>query len=301
MTALRFPRRPFRSTPSPELYVPTPAHSATLQSLVTAVTADDGPVLLTGDAGTGKTMLALRLMVNLSETWTPVLLPTARFQTPAELHQAILFDLSQPYQGLTEQELRLTVTEQLLNLAASNHRALLVLDEAHTLGDGALQELRHFDNLTLHGEHAAALLLVGLPSIQQRLSLEQRLAITIQINALTESDATLFLKSQAASGEVEFDDEALSVIVSASHGNPRLLNRLAAASLAMSLDAGETMIDVEAALAAVELHSSAVPAQPAHLPLAAESPGKARSNTAMGHHPAPHQTPKQKARKRKAA
>ena len=74
--------------------------------------------------------------------------PQCPRERPAELLQAILFDLAKPYQGLGEQELRLAVTGHLLDFAmAGSFPTVLLLDEAQHLSLAVLEELRLLGNL----------------------------------------------------------------------------------------------------------------------------------------------------------
>lgn len=300
--AFRVDRRPFRSAPSAEAFVLVPPPVAALATLAAAIRADEGLFLLHGDSGVGKTTVALALLRSLADRHTPVYLPTARLQSPTELYQAILFDCARPYQGFSEQELRLAVTEQLLDFCAAGKSALIVLDEAHALGDGALAELFHFDNLQHHGRRAAAVLLVGRSSLRERLrgtSLQQRVAVAVHLETLSTEDSGNYLRHQARG--FAFTHEAIDILAAHGEGNARLLNRLASQALAFAHDTGHGLIDAEAALAAVEFHRPSAPAQPAQLHWPDESITDSDDSTAEAGQPAAALQPKQKARKRKAA
>src|SRR4051812_18153830 len=96
--------RPFRSAPDIAAYYPATAHEEALHLLRQAV-ADDEPVaLLTGESGSGKTLLAALLMDRVSESASCVFVTNAHLRHRGDLFQAILYDLGQPYVGLGEQE-----------------------------------------------------------------------------------------------------------------------------------------------------------------------------------------------------
>jgi type II secretory pathway predicted ATPase ExeA len=181
---------------------------------------------------------------------------------PGDLLQAILFDLSQPYEGLTEQELRLAVTGQLLQSSAgSGYPTVLLIDEAQQLTDAALEELRLLGNLeTLHGA-ALFVLLVGQPGLREALdrpehtAFAQRVAVRVGLHPLTVDESADYLRHQveAAGGDpgVVFDDSAVSLFAGGCGGVPRILNQAAALAASLAADAGANVIDVEAALEAL--------------------------------------------------
>ena len=300
---LRFDRRPFRTAPSPELSVAAPTQEAALAQLRYAL--DSGPTLLDGDPGVGKTTVALKLLVELAPSATPIYLPGCKYERPAALHQAILFDLSRPHEGKSESELRLAVHEALLN---EKQRAILVLDDAHDLSDEALEELRGFDNLAVRGGDAVSILLVAANSLRERLAkpelaaVTSRLGMRVRVDRFNVKDAVNFVRDQITScgGSSEsFSDEAIEMIVSQGQGIPRMINRLASLALAIASESGEESVDVEAVLEAQARLD--MPAEPAHLSLKAESKPAAAGRAAAARDAAAGRTPKQKARKRSAA
>ena len=107
-------RRPFRPTPDTEFYYPATSHEGALDQLRRGIADDEGLLLLTGDPGLGKTLLARRLLETLEEPIQSVLLTNGHLATNSDLLQAVLFDLDLPYQGLLEQASRLAITASLL-------------------------------------------------------------------------------------------------------------------------------------------------------------------------------------------
>src|SRR6185436_16109443 len=141
-------------------YFPATSHEAALHRLERALDDDEGLLLLTGDAGSGKTMVARRLLEGLEEHVRCVLLTNSHVARNGDLLQAILFDLGLPYQGLTEQVARLAVTESCLEFYREGGKTLIVVDEAHHLHADTLEELRLLSNLEGNGGKAVQVLLV---------------------------------------------------------------------------------------------------------------------------------------------
>jgi type II secretory pathway predicted ATPase ExeA len=306
-------RRPFRPAPAPELFFPAGAHAAAADRLRAAFDAGDGIALLDGGPGTGKTAVAVRFLESLGPTAVPVFLPSGRVTRPSDLHQAILFDLGLPYQGLGETELRLAVTGHWLGELAAGRRGAVVIDEAHHLGPDALEEVRLLDNLGGRGAKAVFTLLVGLPGLRDRLArpefepLAQRISCRVRLAPLPQDEAAAYLCHQvtACGGAADrlLTPEAAGLIAEYALGVPRVLNQLAAAAFDLAAEGGEQVVDVEAVCEAadrLELRP-ADPAPAAHPAGAAESGPGEDGEDGEGDEPGRSRGPKQKARRRRAA
>src|SRR5208337_4845199 len=97
--------------------------------------------------GMGKTLLCHRFLERLGTEPITAFLTNSHVGDRAGLLQALLFELSLPHQGRSEQEMRLALTECLLQNFQSGRRTLLLIDEAQHLGVDHLEELRLLGNL----------------------------------------------------------------------------------------------------------------------------------------------------------
>lgn len=305
--------RPFRPAPAAELYYPAGGHSAAADRLRASFEGGEGIAVLDGGPGSGKTLTAIRFLDALKGVATPVFIPSARLSRPAELHQAILFDLGKPYQGVGENELRLAVTEHWIGELAAGRRGAIVLDEAHLLSPELLEEIRLLDNLEARGTKAAFVLLVGLPGLRDTLarpgleSLAQRTSCRARLDPLPVEEAVAFLHHQltVCGGNPDrlLPDEPAGLIARAGRGIPRVLNQLAAESLAVAAAADQKSVDVEAVCEAVDrLGLPPLEPEPEEFPV--EPVGSGGREAGEGREPdEPGQTrvPKQKVRKRRVA
>jgi len=253
--------RPFRPTPDAGSYYPATGHELALDQLRVALAEGQGLALLTGAPGTGKTLLCHVLLERLGDVFNPALLTNSHVGNVAGMLQAILHDLSLPYEGRGEQELRLSLTDALLNSYAQGRPTLLMFDEAQNLPPDALEELRLLGNLEGREGKAIQVILVAQPLFLESLdqpqlaALRQRLAVRAQLCALTQDEAADFLVHQirAVNGKPErvFSDEALSLLARGSEGIPRLLNQTAHQALSLACRAAMDQVDAEVALEAL--------------------------------------------------
>ncbi len=258
-------RRPFRTAPDTDSYYPATTHELALHDLERALREDEPISLLRADTGMGKTIVARRLLEQQEdESLRRVMIANSIFAGRRDLLQTILFELGLNYQGLSEQEARLAVTDDCLKHFQNGGRTLLVIDEAHHLNGECLEELRLLGNLAANRGLAVQIILVALPKVWDRIdqkgmeSLLQRLAIRPELQPLDESESIDYIVHQmrwagAKKPERIFDHETLNLFASHSHGIPRLLSQMASASLTLAAENGLDCVDYEAANEAIQL------------------------------------------------
>ncbi len=255
-------RQPFRPAVDPDSYFPAPTHEEAIAALAAGFARRDPIVLIDGKIGVGKSLVARKWLEHLLPDVPRVILPNAHAERPGGLLQAILFDMGKPYEGLTESELRLSVTGVLLDVAAENiYPTVLVLDEAQNLSQAALEEVRLLGNLETRSGSATFTVLVAQPTLREALYtskyelIAQRVGVQTTVQQLTQAESADYIRHQlrSAGGEPEklFDDEAVALIAGAGGGVPRLLNRVAAMAMELAGSAESEQVDVEAGLEAL--------------------------------------------------
>ncbi len=254
--------RPFPTTPDSACYYPATAHENALGHLLKGIREEEGILLLVADPGMGKSLMAQILLERLEEKWASSLVTNTHLADRKSLYQAILFDLGLPYDGDTEQVLRLRLTDFLLRNCQDGKKTLIVVDEAQHLSVDLLEELRLLGNLEAGMGKAVQVLLVGQTSLLRRLeepelaSLQQRLAIrtALQPMDVEESYDYLLFHLRLAGGKPEkfVEEDALEMLARSCQGVPRLLNQAGHWMLALSEENELEKVDLEAAQEALE-------------------------------------------------
>ena len=253
--------RPFRTTPDVDAYYPATTYETSLAQLRQALHEDEGIVLLEGEAGSGKTLMAHLLFEKLPDGWRTAFLTHCRFFGRGDLLQAILFDLGLPYQGLSEHEMRLELTRSCLEKFRQGGRTIIVADEAHLLSMDQLEELRLLSNLEGKEGKAVQVVLIRLPGLFETIrkpgleTFKQRLAVSCRLDPLSVEESADYLLHQIrrVGGRPEklLGEDVLDILSHASRGVPRLLNQAAHCAFKLAYEAEAEQVDAEAAVEAI--------------------------------------------------
>lgn len=256
-------RRPFRPMPDSDCYYPATTHEHALEQVLQALRHDEGHILLTAEPGLGKTLLAHCLLERLGPQTTSAFVTNSHLSDRTSLLQVIMYELALPYDGRSEQDMRLALTDYLLENFKAGRRALLVVDEAHHLSVDLLEELRLLGNLEARTGKALQVVLLAQPAVFHTLvqpeltALRQRLAIKTTLEPLGCDEAADYLVHhlRGAGGRVEdvIADEALTLLAQQTHGVPRLLNQAAHQALLLTHSVGAPQVDAEAAVEALRV------------------------------------------------
>jgi len=231
-------RNPFEITPDPSFLFPTGRHNESLAALYYGVRRHKGFVVLTGEVGTGKTLL-LRCLLQLLKQSADVKYAyvfNGRL-TPLEFLQYIAGDLGLPASGKNKSELLLQLAAYVVARGERKLTTVLVVDEAHHLSEEILEEIRLLTNLETAEEKLLQILLVGQPELDDKLDsidlrqLKQRIAVRSHLAALDANETKgyiecrLQLGGSAEPGKI-FPAETVAAVHRHSRGFPRLINTI---------------------------------------------------------------------------
>src|SRR5215471_8547539 len=183
-------KNPFEITPDPNFLFFTKKHNEALAALYYGVKRRKGFVVLTGEVGTGKTLLVRCLLQLFSRANVANAYVFNPCLTPMEFLQYVAGDFRIPTAGRSKSELLLDLCTFVIGRHKQGLATVLVVDEAHHLSVEVLEEIRLLTNLETPEEKLLQILLVGQPELDEKLDsrnlrqLKQRIAVRAQLGCL---------------------------------------------------------------------------------------------------------------------
>lgn len=230
-------RNPFEISPDPRFLFATKQHNEALASLYYGVKRRKGFVVLTGEVGTGKTMLIRCLLELLSHSNVAYAYLFNPRLTGMDFLQYIAGDLHLPFAGKSKSDLLLTLSTYAIARFQKGLTTVLVVDEAHHLSTDVLEEIRLLTNLETRDAKLLQILLIGQPELDDKLDsielrqLKQRIALRSHLRALDLDDTCGYVYRRLQIAGVTnpsaiFPMETIVEVHRHSQGYPRLINTL---------------------------------------------------------------------------
>lgn len=242
---------PFGLTPDTRFFVPLQQHQDVLAVLKTALNAGEGFIKISGEVGSGKTMLCRMLLQQAEHDWQLAYLPDPCL-TPLELRWALALELGLQYSGnIDPPQLLQLLQRQLMLLAAQGKKTIVLLDEAQALPDDTLEALRLLTNLETEQRKLLQVVLFGQPELNRRLSsyrfrqLRQRITFSSHLSLMSRKQVAAYLHQrmqQAGASVALFRPAAEASISRYSRGIPRLVNVLAHKALLLAFGEGRAVV-----------------------------------------------------------
>lgn len=240
--------QPFSLTPDPDFVYVDMQHQTALDTLMLALESGEGFVKVTGEVGTGKTLLCRRLMGALPASVVTAYIFNPRLE-PQGLLRALAVELGlSPTRQDDEHAIYQMIEGELLQLAAQGHRVVCCIDEAHALPTASLEALRLLSNLETNKRKLLQIALFGQPELDRMLrtpalrSLSSRMGFGVRLGGLSLKDFRRYLKHRMTvagwHGHRVFSDGATWALWRASRGIPRVANVLAHQCLMLAYGKG---------------------------------------------------------------
>lgn len=234
----RLTRNPFEISPDPYFFYPTPRHNEALANLNYGVQRRKGFVVVTGEVGTGKTLLVRCLLDALNRNQISFAYVFNPRLSVLDFLRYMLTDLRLPMTGKTKSEMLAHLNNYLIARFRRGSTAALIVDEAQLLSWELLEEIRLLTNLETSQQKLLQIVLVGQPELDQKLDsphlrqLKQRVGLRCRLEPLSLDELRgyihrrLELAGANSHGATIFADGAIESVHRFSRGIPRLINTL---------------------------------------------------------------------------
>jgi MSHA biogenesis protein MshM len=239
---------PFRITPHTDFFFSGGNRGATLDALTYAITHDEGIVKVSGEVGSGKTMLCRVLMERLPDTVTIIYLAN-----PSLSREDILYAIADELQLEIPENARAALVlrmlqERLIKSYSEGRQIVVLIDEAHAMPVETLEEIRLLSNLESNRNKLLQLVLFGQPELNAVLSrpdmrqLKERITHNFMLEPLIRDDVASYvdfrMRAAGYKGPNVFMPEAIKAIAATSLGLTRRINILADKALLAAFATG---------------------------------------------------------------
>jgi len=250
-------KNPFEITPDPRFFFGTPGHNEALASLCYGVDRRKGFIVITGEVGTGKTLLTRCLSRNLTLQQIPFAYIFNPLLSILEFLQYAVRDMGVSLSGKTKGDLLGDLNRFLIAQHRQNSTAVLIIDEAHLLSWELLEEIRLLTNLETAEQKLLQIILVGQPELDQKLEsqslrqLKQRISLRCRLLPLSEEQTRKYVELRLLMAGAQggrrnlFAEASLKLIHQYSGGIPRIVNTICEAALVATFALRNTTVSPE--------------------------------------------------------
>ena len=247
---------PFSLTPNTRYFLKLPSHQQAFDLLLEALDGEANFAKITGEVGTGKTMLCRKALNSLEfhkNRFVTAYIPHPIFGAEGVVH-AIAEELSiEREANLSYTELLKAVTESIASFSREGKRVVLFIDEAQAMPEETLATVHLLANIETQNPNPLQVILFGQPELDELLDrpmlakIKRDLAFSFILPALDRDDVAAYVAHRLAkagySGPHMFTKKALNLLYDGSQGIPRLINVLSHKALMVAFGRGEQVID----------------------------------------------------------
>jgi general secretion pathway protein A len=245
---------PFNVTADPKIFYTNPIYQRTYAYLLYAICERKGVIVLTGEAGTGKTTLLRRLIENLENIVQFAFCPYP-ISSFADLLDFVCDDLALPQKPQDQTQQLEALRSFLIARKRQKQYCALLIDEAHNLQPPVLSALVQLADFTVEGEMLLPIILVGQPELEDNLShpLAASLKLLVtgshRLDRLKKNEVGPFIFHRLSAADCDrhniFPPEVVRDIAEYSQGIPRCINTICDNSLLVACAEAKNVVTRE--------------------------------------------------------
>ncbi len=244
--------QPFSLTPNTHFYLNSQTHQQALELLLVALRNREGFIKISGEVGTGKTLLCRMLLNALEAPFLTAYIPNPGL-SPMGLYLAVAEELGvSPEKDKGSHHLLKCLSDRLIELAGDGKQVVLIIDEAQAMSETTIEALRLLTNLETESAKLLQVVLFGQPELDEMLQqqnlrqLQQRITFQQRISPLDQLSVGQYVSHRLSlagyNGPPLFDRGAIALLYKATGGIPRLVNILSHKSLMSAYGQGHRLI-----------------------------------------------------------
>ncbi|MFO8025158.1 ExeA family protein [Thiohalophilus sp.] len=245
---------PFSITPDTAYFFSYGHYADALNTLLVALRSGEGFIKVTGEVGTGKTLLCRKLLNTLDKDFFTAYIPNPMV-TPSGLLAGLATELgvtlsNRPY---GQYQLQKLISDRLIELTAEGCKVVLCLDEAQAIPTDTLETLRLLTNLETEKYKLMQVVLFGQPELDDRLNtrqvrqLKQRISFSYRLEPIDREGLDSYVSHRLVvagyQGGGLFEHGAMRTLYKCSRGIPRLINILSHKAMMAAYGRGDTTVD----------------------------------------------------------
>jgi MSHA biogenesis protein MshM len=244
---------PFTLSPDTSYFFAYGHYANALNTLLVALRSGEGFIKVSGEVGTGKTLLCRKLMATLGDKFEILYIPNPQL-TAYGLQVAVAEELDIKVSRYVHR-LQKAITDKLISSAQAGRRVVLCIDEAQAMPEETIESLRLLTNLETEKFKLLQVVMFGQPELNEILNrksvrqLKQRITFSYDLQPIDRDGMAAYITHRLCvagyASVAPFDAKSLDRIYIASRGIPRLINILCHKSLLLAYGQGARTIRPE--------------------------------------------------------
>jgi MSHA biogenesis protein MshM len=244
---------PFTLTPNTQFFFGLPSHNEALTVLKTALRSGEGFIKVTGEVGTGKTLVCRKLLNEMEKGFVAAYIPNP-YLSPSELRHTVANELQVNLPSTSNQQVfTQAIQEKLVEIRKKGQSVVLIIDEAQALPDESIEALRLMTNLETESAKLMQVVLFGQPELNQKIAqpelrqLRQRITFSYELSQMNADQIYQYANHRMqvagySKEEALFSKSVCKKLLKASKGTPRIVNTICHKALMLAYGEGKFTI-----------------------------------------------------------
>ena len=245
---------PFSITPDTAFFFSYGHYADALNTLLVALRTGEGFIKVTGEVGTGKTLLCRKLLNTMDQAFVTAYIPNPML-SPYGLQAAVAAELGIPLSNRPygHHQLQKMITGRLIELNGEGKKVVLCLDEAQAMPTDTLETLRLLTNLETEKYKLLQVVMFGQPELDERLNLrevrqlKQRITFSYRLEPIDREGMNSYISHRLVvagyQGGNLFEHKAKRILHKSSRGIPRLINILSHKAMMAAYGRGDNTVN----------------------------------------------------------